>query len=190
MNSEIPYLFCRGLMDADEVLLWHGRPSKKGLCMSRYDWTIFCFGIGFTLCAAFLLTLGWIGAGPEPMVIGFTIVFPIAGIAVAVGPLRRGLRTRNHTEYVITNKRLFRRIGIHTEAFTEGIAQGYETILHRNGTATIRFAAVAEPNAVPFYVNGREVIQPLTLVKIADYEDVQRALTALQSSAPCSPESP
>lgn len=190
MNNDSSYLFCRSQMDADEILLWRGRPTAKGLCMSKYDRSIFCFGIGFTLFAAFCLTLGWIGAGPDPMVIGFTIVFPIAGIAVAVGPLRRGLRTRNHTEYVITNKRLFRRIGIHTEVFTDGITQGYETILHRNGTATIRFAAVLEPNAVPFYVNGREVIQPLTLVKIADYEGAQRALTTLQYSSPFSPESP
>ena len=190
MNNDSSYLFCRSQMDADEILLWQGRPTAKGLCMSKYDRVIFCFGIGFTLFAAFCLTLGWIGAGPDPLLIGFTIAFPIAGIAVAIGPLRRGLRTRNHTEYAITNKRLFRRIGIHTEVFTDGIIQGYETILHRNGTATIRFAAVLEPNAVPFYVNGREIIQPLTLVKIADYEGAQRALTTLQYSSPCSPESP
>ncbi len=189
MNSESTNLFCQGLMDGDEVLLWHGRPTAKGLCMSKYDRIIFCFGIGFTLFAAFCLTLGWMYNDADLLLILFTIAFPAAGIFVAAGPLKRGLRTRNSTEYVITNKRLFRRIGIHTEVFTEGIAQGYETILHRNNTATIRFATVVEPNAVPFYVNGREVIQPLTLVKIADYEGAQRALTALQTLSACSPES-
>lgn len=190
MNNDSSYLFCRSQMDADEILLWQGRPTAKGLCMSKYDRVIFCFGIGFTLFAAFCLTLGWMHNDADLLLILFTIVFPAAGIFVAYGPLKRGLRTRNHTEYVITNKRLFRRIGIHTEVFTDGITQGYETILHRNGTATIRFAAVVEPNAVPFYVNGREIIQPLTLVKIADYEGAQRALTTLQYSSPFSPESP
>ena len=190
MNSDSSYLFCRSQMDADEILLWQGRPTAKGLCMSIYDRVIFCFGIGFTLFAAFCLTIGWMNIDANELLILFTIAFPTAGIAVAAGPLKRGLRTRNHTEYVITNKRLFRRIETHTEVFTDGITQGYETILHRNGTATIRFAAVLEPNAVPFYVNGREVMQPLSLVKIADYEGAQRALTTLQYSSPFSPESP
>ena len=179
MNNDSTYLFCRSQMDADEVLLWHGRPNTKGLCLSKMETAQFCFGIGFILFSVLCLTIGWINVGPDPLLIGFTIAFPAAGILVAGSALKNGLKTRNNTEYAITNKRIFRRVGIRVEVYTDGISDGYETILHRDGTATISFAMVIDPNAGRYYVNGREVIQTLRIVRIADVEAVHRALSAL-----------
>lgn len=169
-------------MDLDESVLWSGRPDPKSLYFPKYELLPFCFGIGISLITTVLFVVVLFMNVDEPILIAFTILFPLAGFFIALPELRRAIQRRDSTEYVITNKRIFRRTGIRVDVFCEGIADGYETILHRNGNATIRFPMVIEPNAGSVRVNGRAVIQNFLLANITDIEAVHRALSNMDTT--------
>ena len=180
-SEEGTSLFCRSQMDEGEVLLWQGRPKTKSLCLSKYEAFAFRLGTMFAILSVFIFTLAWILNGTDPVIIGFLIFFPAPGVLIAAIAAKRGLRTRDHTEYAITNMGIYRRVEDRVDQFIEGLSGGYETVFHRDGTATITFTAVVDPHAGQYRVNRRIVIQTLRIVRIADIDAVHRALSALNS---------
>ncbi len=181
MDNESTYLFCRSQMDPDEQVLWRGRPDSKSLYMPKYELMAFCFGVGIALVTSAVLIFAWIVNGSEPLIVAFTIAFPLAGLSIAGIELKRAIQRRDCTEYVITNKRIFRRIGISIEVFSEGIAEGYETILRRNGNAVIRFPMVIDPKAERVWNNNKEIIQTFSLANITEVEAAQKALAHISA---------
>ncbi len=107
----------------------------------------------------------------------FVIFFPLVGISMMIGQLCKVLRIKNHTEYVITNKRLYRRMGKKIDSYASSVTIGYETEYHRNGNATIRFPMAIDRSKGRVRVNGREIPQYVSLINIGEVDRVQQALS-------------
>lgn len=88
-------------------------------------------------------------------------LFPLAGVGVMVGMLCKSFRFRNCTEYVITNKRVCRRMGKRMDNYTAAVAKSHELKYHRNGNATIRFFNAIDYSAGHRRYDGRLMI-PVT----------------------------
>ena len=85
-SEEGTSLFCRSQMDEGEVLLWQGRPKTKSLCLSKYEAFAFRLGAMFAILSVFIFTLAWILSGTDPVIIGFLIFFPAAGLDFSASP--------------------------------------------------------------------------------------------------------
>ena len=165
MDHETTSLFCRPLMGPDEYILWQGRPGKKGRVLFGTDLAQLIFAIVWT----FLY-----GLDPSAY---FIIIFPLVGVGLIIGQFYKIGRIRNHTEYVLTNKRLYRRMGKNVDSYEAVTTLGYETKYHRNGNATISFPMAIDHRKGRVRVNGREIPQYVSLLNIGDVERVQQALS-------------
>ena len=175
MYNENTTLFCRRQMGSDEYVLWHGRPEKKGRVLSGPDVWNLIFSIIWTVFAcAMCIPAFMYGADSSTL---FIIFFPLVGIGMMIGQLCKVLRIKNHTEYVITNKRLYRRMGKKIDSYASSVTMGYETEYHRNGNATIRFPMAIDHSKGRVRVNGREIPQYVSLINIGEVDRVQQALS-------------
>ena len=178
-QNEASCYFCRDQMGPDEYVLWHGKPEKRGRLLAPHEvgsllFSIFWTVISCTMCIAALTT----GSG---LAVLFVLIFPLVGIGLIVSQLIKINRLRNHTEYVITNKRLYRHIGPRIENYPASVTLGYEMEYHRNGNATFRFPMAIDRNAGTVRVNGRYIPQYISLVNIGDIDRVQSALASMNS---------
>lgn len=175
MDHETTTLFCRPLMGPDEYVLWQGRPDKKGRVLFGTDMTQLIFSIFWAVLACgFCVPVFLYGIDPSAY---FIFIFPLVGIGMIIGQFYKISRIKNHTEYVITNKRLYRRMGKNIDRYDAGTTLGYETQYHRNGNASIRFPMAIDRRKGRVSVNGREVPQYVSLINIGDVDRVQQALS-------------
>ena len=179
MYNENTTLFCRQLMGSDEYVLWRGCPEKKGRFLSGHELGSFAFSILWTVitCAVCIPAFS-MGFHMSSL---FVILFPCIGICMIVSHLRKINCLRNHTEYVITNKRLYRCIGTKMDSYAAAVTLGYQTEYHRNGNATIRFPMAIDRSAGRVRVNGRNIPQYVSLINIGEVERVQQALANMSA---------
>lgn len=175
MDHETTTLFCRPLMGPDEYILWQGQPDKKGRVLFGTDMAQLIFAIVWTVMACgFCVPAFLYGLDPSAY---FIIIFPLVGVGLIIGQFYKIGRIRNHTEYVLTNKRLYRRMGKNVDSYDAVTTLGYETKYHRNGNATISFPMAIDRRKGRVRVNGREIPQYVSLLNIGDVERVQQALS-------------
>ncbi len=174
MDHRDDYIFCRRQMGSDEYVLWQGRPEKKGRVLSGSDLGNLIFSIIWTVLACAMCIPAFMdGADMSTL---FVIFFPLVGIGMMIGQLCKVLRIKKHTEYVITNKRIYRRMGKKVDNYSAAVTLGYQTEYHRNGNATIRFPMAIDCSKGRVRVNGREIPQYVSLINIREVERVQQAL--------------
>ncbi|MBR6826181.1 MAG: hypothetical protein IKM59_06495 [Oscillospiraceae bacterium] len=175
MNSESLTLFCRPQMGGDEYVLWHGCPSKQGRLLSGTELRIFLFCILWTVLGT-AMAIAFIVIEPDPTTF-VVLLFPVIGGFLIATQLRRLLCLRNHTEYVITNKRLYRRMGKKVDSYAACMTQGFQIQYHPNGNATIRFPMIVDPGAGTMRSRREgEIYQYVALINIEDPDRVEQAL--------------
>lgn len=90
-----------GILDADEVIRWQGRPDGgvtwKAVAISKV-----LFGLVFSGFALFWMIMASQAGGMFWM---FGLIHFSAGIGVAIGPLYWGAYRRRNSWYTLTNKR-------------------------------------------------------------------------------------
>lgn len=176
MDHQSTYLFCRRYLEENETVLWHGAPERKGLFMSKYDLWFLYFAIGWTIVNAPLLLVPFITNQWDPMIVGFCIIFPAVGVLMIVTHIRKHLRKRDNTEYAITNKRIFRRVGIDVEEFYLNPDYLCQVVNHKNGTTTIKFPELRDLSTM--VVN--RYYQCFSIRGIADPYGAQQALARME----------
>lgn len=179
-NEENSRLFCRSQMAPDEYVLWSGRPEKSGLFMSGAELGSFIFSIIWTIFACAMCISAMKSRMGNSIVGYLPLLFPIVGIILIVSHLRKFLVLRNQTEYVITNKRIYRLMGKRTDNFSASVTVGYETKYHRNGNATISFPMAIDPTKGKTRVAGQTLPRCFTINNIAEVDRVQQALSRME----------
>lgn len=185
MDHESTTLFCRPLMGPDEYVLWQGRPEKKGKLVTWNEISTFVLCVIWTVLACSMCSHA-IQGGTDPLgnttvFTYFPLLFPLVGFALLIKQIYKYFLVRNHTEYAITNKRLYRRMGKNTDSYPASQTLGYETEYYRNGNATIHFPLTRDRSKRRVRVNGREVPQYVTLINIADVDRVQQVLSLMET---------
>ncbi len=172
-----PY-FCRNQMGPDEFVLWTGRPHEKSTFLPEYDKGTFVFAIIFF---AITTTLFFSFRSEDIGIAGLILfILPIGGIALMVSTIRRGLLLRKETKYVITNKRIYRRLGTRTDTFPAAQTAEYEIHYHRNCTATIVFPKTFD-TAFPSNEDEDQIIpRRFSLENISDPKEVMNALARME----------
>ena len=175
--------FCREQMRADEHILWSGKPEKKGRHLTTAERGAFALSV---LALFVSLPFGYLGlAYPNGDWVTniLLLIFPVIGIAMVTSQFVKLHRLKNDTEYVITNRKIYRRCGQRVDSFPASISVSYETEYHKCGTATIRFPMAVDPHLPRVRVNKREIPQYFALVNIGEVEEVLQVLTNM--SAQC-----
>ena len=174
-SEERSELFCRRQMSADEYVLWSGRPEKKGLFLAGAEIGSLIFLILWTIFASVLFYKGLKGSDFFPFVL-ISAIFPAVGIILLSVQISGFLKLRNNTEYVITNKRLYRRLGKKAENFSVNLISNYHVAYHRNGNASVIFPGIIESAKIVGRTRKQQVIHYVTLVNIANITQVQQIL--------------
>jgi membrane protein YdbS with pleckstrin-like domain len=96
------------LLNANEKVLWSGRPEKKAFVLPGL--ATIPFGLFFI---AFFILWMWGGAFAEvPSIFAlFGLVFLLVGFAIVIGPFLWQLLRYRNTEYMITDKRIVTQTG-------------------------------------------------------------------------------
>ena len=178
MDESRDYSFCRGQMAPDEHILWTGKPEKGNIFTGQNIGT-FLFGIPFTAFAVFW-TVSVVRNAPGPFFL-FGIPFLAIGLYMLFGNFIYTAYMRKRTAYVITNKRIYRRMGQKTDNLSASAMPMYETIIHRNGNGTIRFPMMHDPYYGSRRVNGRLVTRYFSIENVADFDRVQQAIAHMDT---------
>ena len=175
MDQRDDYSFCRGQMAPGEYVLWTGKPDTKSNYFTGRNFMNFLFAIPFTAFSVFWIVTASRAPGPFFL---FGIPFLVYGLYILFGSGIRNILLRKDTYYVITNKRIYRRIGKKTDNLSGVNMPPYETIMHSNGNGTIRFTMGANPyRSTDRY--GHYVVHYFTLDNLADVERAQQAIARM-----------
>ena len=177
MEENRDYSFCRGQMGPDEHVIWSGKPEGGNIFTGQNIGT-FLFGIPWTAFAVFWTVS--VSKAPGPFFL-FGIPFLAVGVYMLFGNFLYTAYMRKRTAYVITNKRIYRRMGRKTDNLSASTMPMYETIIHRNGNGTIRFPVMHDPYYGGRRVNGRAVTRYFTIENVADISRVQQAIACMDS---------
>ncbi len=175
MDHREDYSFCRGQMAPDEFVLWTGKPDTGSNYFTGHNFATFLFAIPFTAFAVFWMVTASKAPGPFFL---FGIPFLGYGLYMLFGHWIRNLFLRKNTCYVITNKRIYRRIGKKTDNLPGLNMPPYETVMHKNGNGTIRFTVGTNPyRSTDRY--GRYAVSCFTLDNLADVDRAQQAISRM-----------
>lgn len=109
MNQQYDeFEFVNQYLMGDEFILWKGKPEKGNL-LSKNDVFFIPFSIFWCGFAIFWI-IGAASTG-TPFFWMFGIPFVFVGLYMVFGRFIHIAYTRNHTYYVITNKKIIRKIG-------------------------------------------------------------------------------
>ena len=135
MYHEEDYQFCRSIMASDEHILWHGKPepgrtfTKQDIIMIPFSLLWCGFAIFWTVSAS--SAGGFFGL--------FGIPFVLVGLYMVFGRFIHGAYVRKNSYYVITNKRIYRRIGKKIDFLAAVSMPPYHTVIHKNGCGSVYF---------------------------------------------------
>lgn len=172
MEQSDIYSFCRGQMGADEYILWTGKPEIRGNLFTMNDFVNNAFGIFVIAFSLFWMKTAMQAPGPFFL---SGLPFLAIGLYMLFGRGISGVYLRKRTAYVITNKRIYRRVGRKTDNLPGIHMPAYETVMHKNGNGSIRF--VMSQNT--YHSTGRYARTPVRYFTLENLADVDRAIQAI-----------
>lgn len=176
METREDYNFCRGQMAPDEFVLWTGKPEIKGNLFTTEDIPLTLFYALWTGFAVFWFVSAAKYGGLFSI---FGIPFVFVGCYLLFGRFIHKAYLRRRTTYVITNRRVYRKRGQKIDNLPATQNPGYETIIHRNGNATIRFHLISDDYRSAPKFNGRQFTRRYELENLLDADRVQQALARM-----------
>ncbi len=177
MDQNSYYSFCRGQIAPDEYVIWSGKP-ERGNIFTGQNLAYCFFGIPWTAFAIFWTSTAMQG---PPLFALFGLPFIGVGLYMLFGNFIYTAYIRKRTAYVITNKKIYRRMGRKTDNLAAAVMPTYETVIHRNGNGTIRFPLPRNPYEGTVRINGRPVPRYFTLENIAEIDRVHQAIAHMGS---------
>ncbi len=172
-------------LQADEHVLWEGRPSLRPFALRAFDLYLVPFSLlwsGIVLRSTVFVWSG--GSGPGGLVF---LPFTLMALYLLVGRFAHNWFLRSNTYYAVTTRRaLIRKGGIFDRAVVERYIDRHEQIesrIQRNGRGTIKFGEARSGffsrrrNGSELYSTGVEGFQ---FWKIADGENVLGAIRSVQ----------
>ena len=125
----------RQYLEADEFILWQGKP-EKGNYFRREDIFRIPFGIFF-----FIFACVWAAGASiaSPVFALFALPFMAVGIYVSVGVVIHRAIILSKTDYAITNKKLIRVAGNKVDMVYANQVNNMEMTMNKDGTGSIIF---------------------------------------------------
>lgn len=177
MDQYEDYSFCRAQMGPDEHVLWQGKPDKGNLFtkqdLLRLPGTLVFLGITIFISAGsakggirnFLMFL------PFLVIVGF----------IFLGPIVRLIRNRKNSLYVITNKKIYRKIGNKVDYLASASMPSHYTYLYKNGNGSIYFQnAPATYDQIHYGNSHRGPASNSVYFSLENLADIRRAESALE----------
>ena len=120
-NRRDEFDFANQYLVGDEYILWKGQP-ERGSLLTKMDFFLIPFSIFW---ASFVLValISSLSEG-DPFTMLFLIPFVCVGAYITVGRFIHASVRRKQTRYVITNKKIIRKIGHKTDA-REGMSSSF-----------------------------------------------------------------
>lgn len=177
MDQYEDYSFCRALMSPDEHVLWQGKPDKGNLFTKQQL-------LGLPGVLVFLgITVFITGGSAKGGMQNFIMFLPFLVIVsfILLGPIVRHIRNRKNSLYVITNKKIYRKIGSKIDYLAAASMPSHYTYLYKNGNGSIYFQN--EPATYDELNYGNSHRGPATnrpTFSLENLADVRRAESALE----------
>lgn len=137
--SENDFDFCKNYMVNGEYILWKGKP-EKGIQFTAADLFLTFFGLAFGT-----MPLVWVVAAfraGAPIASLVCVPFVAIGFYMALGRFIANARKRKKTFYVVTNKKIMRKVGSKIDMMDIKHLPSVTVIAHKNGNGTIEFGQV------------------------------------------------
>ena len=172
----------QNLLTADEHVLWRGKPEKYSLIGSS-DAFLIPFSVLWCGFAIFWELSVWRENAPLLFKL-WGIPFVCVGLYMVFGRFYFKSRSLKDTDYVITNKKVIRRVGKKIDSLNGASLPPMETEFKEDGSGTIYFARNNYGTANLFYNTGamnafapRANASSFSLTGLAD---VRQALAAIE----------
>ena len=174
MNYETnEFDFAKSLLVPGENILWKGKPEKSGLLTKR----------GYYMIPFSLLWCGIVSLSVVDSIIRtgfvelFDVPFILAGLYLLVGRFIITVYTRRITAYVITNKKIIRKIGKNVDMLEMAALPPMYIELLKDGRGSIGFGA-------PVYNTGgrtRDYVEAdFTIENIANVVKIQELIDNIE----------
>ncbi len=170
--------FCRGYLTSDEYVTWSGKP-EKGNILTASDAFMIPFSIFWCGFAVFwVISATASGAGFFAF---FGIPFIAIGFFLVFGRFIFKAHMRKTTFYVITNKRIIRKLGRRIDMVELKNMPPISIQMHKNGNGTI---TIGQPNQYTYhrkdmyYQNGYSA--PFTIENISEIAKVQQLISSAE----------
>lgn len=174
MENYDDYSFCNSLLLPGEGILWKGRPAK-GHWINRDNimhLLMSLFAVVFLV--AWCLIVIWIGAPREMLLFGI-VGFVFSVVNLLLYPLRT-IRQRKSSRYVLTNRKLIRKVGKKVDALELHDLPRMYTSFRPDGTGTISIGHQTESVYYGFQRNVKSSVGLFRLDNIPDAARVYRMI--------------
>ncbi len=173
MYTEDEYDFCKYEMSINERILWKGKPDKGNFFTTRDIFTslVALLWIGFAVFWTHMV----LQENSIFALIGIVLI--IVGIYLLVGRFFHMAYRRKNSRYVITNKKIMRKIGKKVDSLSSVSLPAFHTTLYRNGNGTIIFET-----ANPYNRNRKTVSigYDTTSFSLENVENISHVLQAIE----------
>ena len=142
-NRRDEFDFANRYLVGDEFILWKGQP-ERGSLLSKMDIFLIPFSI---LWASFvLMAVTSVLSEGDPFTMLFLIPFVCVGFYITVGRFIHASVRRKQTRYVITNKKIIRKIGNKTDVLDGQNLPVMHIEFGKDGNGTICFGYADQRN--------------------------------------------
>lgn len=125
----------RPYLEADEYILWQGKP-EKGNYFRPQDVATIPFGIFFFIIACVWASIASMGS---PFFALFALPFMAVGLYISFGTIIHRAIILSKTEYAITNKKIIRTYGTMVEFVYGRQIDNMQITMNKDGTGSIVF---------------------------------------------------
>lgn len=142
-NRRDEFDFANQYLVGDEFILWRGQP-ERGSLLTKMDIFLIPFSI-FWASFVLMAVISVLSEG-DPFTLLFLVPFVCVGFYITVGRFIHASARRKQTRYVITNKKIIRKIGHKTDVLDGQNLPVMHIEFGKNGNGTICFGYADQRN--------------------------------------------
>lgn len=170
--------FFRSYLSSDEYVLWQGKP-QKGHIFTAQDVFVIPFSIFWLGFAVVWTAL----ASKSSAIFGlFGLPFVLVGLYMLFGRFVHKNRLKKKTAYVITNKRVIRKIGNRVDMRNLNDLPEMQVTTYKDGSGTINFGYNVTHYRGRYHRSSTVEEYEFSLENIPNVLNVQRIITDMQST--------
>ena len=174
MENYDDYSFCNSLLLPGEGILWKGRPAKGHWINKDNIMHLLMSLFAVVFLVAWCLIVIWIGAPREMLLFGI-VGFVFSVVNLLLFPLRTILQRKN-SRYVLTNRKLIRKVGKKVDALELHDLPRVYTSFRSDGTGTISIGHQTESVHYGIQRHVRSSVGLFRLENIPDAAHVYRMM--------------
>lgn len=174
MENYDDYSFCNSLLLPGEGVLWKGKPAKGHLINKDNIMHLLISLFAVVFLVAWCFSVLWVG-GPREMLLFGIVGFVFSVVNLLLFPLRTILQRKN-SRYVLTNRKLIRKVGKKVDALELHDLPRVYTSFRSDGTGTISIGHQTESVHYGFQRHVRSSVGLFCLENIPDAAHVYRMM--------------